>query len=259
MKDLVWQMYRQLATKGCRAFLFTTFLASTSLPAATYSSGGINLAIPDPGTINIPIVVTDTGLVSDVNLRLRLSHTFDSDLVISLIGPDNTTVILANRRGNGGHDFGAGNPDCSGTLTVFDDSASFKISLASPPFAGTYLPDQALTNFNGKAVNGTWKLRVQDIATGDQGTIHCIQLEITKSGSPPSVLTLLPANLTATRADFQASVNPGTAATSASQSSRSSGSSTYCSPPRRARQRKWRRPSPSGRARRASRSWRCAT
>ena len=34
-------------------------------------------------TVDVPIVVGDNGLVDDVNVRVRLNHTFDGDLVSS--------------------------------------------------------------------------------------------------------------------------------------------------------------------------------
>ncbi len=73
-----------------------------------YSSGAISLRVPPSGTggsgvpandittstINVP----DTYTVGDVNVKVRLNHTFDSDLIISLVGPNSTTVILAKRK-----------------------------------------------------------------------------------------------------------------------------------------------------------------
>ncbi|MEK7413852.1 MAG: HYR domain-containing protein, partial [Planctomycetota bacterium] len=125
--------------------------------------------------------MADTGVVQDINVRVRLNHTFDSDLVISLVAPDNTVVALANARGGSGDNFGSGTNDCSGTPTIFDDAAGTAISAGTAPFAGTFRPDSLLSAMNGKPSNGTWKVRVADTATIDTGTIGCVTLEITRA------------------------------------------------------------------------------
>ena len=77
--------------------------APTSMgPAVSYSTGNVVVPLPDVATTDIPITVPDTGFVGDVNVRVRLNHTFDGDLVISLIAPDGTSVALANNRGGAG-------------------------------------------------------------------------------------------------------------------------------------------------------------
>jgi len=145
---------------------------------ASYSSGNIAAPIPDVNSVDVPINVTDVGAVADVNVRVRLNHTFDGDLVLTLIAPDGTSVALANNRGGGGQNFGTGANDCSGVPTVFDDSASIAIGSGTAPFAGSFRPDSPLSAFNGKAVNGVWTLRVSDTAAIDVGTVGCVTLEI---------------------------------------------------------------------------------
>ena len=123
-------------------------------------------------------MVTDTGTIGDVNVSVRLNHTFDGDLLLRLIAPDGTEVNLANNRGGAGDNFGAGANDCSGTPTVFDDSAGSPIGSGVAPFAGTFRPENPLAALNGKEMNGTWKLRVTDTAALDVGTVGCVQLEL---------------------------------------------------------------------------------
>ena len=147
-------------------------------PATTYGTGNISTAIPDVSSVDIPIVVSGIGAIADVNARIRLNHTFDGDLAISLIAPDGTTVRLSTNRGSSGANFGSGANDCSGTHTVFDDSAATAISAGTAPFAATFRPETPLSALNGHDMNGTWKLRVADTAAIDVGTVFCAQLEI---------------------------------------------------------------------------------
>jgi subtilisin-like proprotein convertase family protein len=108
-----------------------------------------NTAIPDNNTTGITstITVPATGTVTNIRVRVDITHTFKGDLEVSLIGPDNTTVLLHNRTGS----------STDNIQTVFADLTA---------------PAQALTAFNGKAINGAWKLKVRDLAATDTGTLN---------------------------------------------------------------------------------------
>ena len=113
-------------------------------------------------------------------MKVRLNHTFDSDLRLTIISPTGITVPLSTEEGSGGQNYGSGPTNCSGTYTVFDDSAAVAISNGAAPFAGSFRPESPLASLNGSNVNGTWTFRVIDIAQGDTGTVFCVTLEITK-------------------------------------------------------------------------------
>jgi subtilisin-like proprotein convertase family protein len=165
---------------GTVTYTFTLGALNPIAQTITASSGNVSVPIPDLATAEVPIFIPDAGAVSDVNVRVRLAHTFDGDLVVSLRGPDGTEVVLSNRRGSSGDDFGSGAASCSGSPTTFDDSASTLISAGTSPFAGSFRPDSPLSAFNGKPTAGIWKLRVSDQAAADVGTIFCFQLEISR-------------------------------------------------------------------------------
>lgn len=165
---------------GTVTFTYSVGALGFGTATASYSSGNIAVPIPDVSSVEIPISVPDSGSVTDVNVKVRLNHTFDGDLEIRLIAPDGTAVLLSDNRGGGGDNFGTGANDCSGTLTVFDDGAASAISAGTAPFAGSFRPEQPLSGFNGKNPQGTWKLRVTDTASLDVGTVGCVQLEISR-------------------------------------------------------------------------------
>ena len=54
-------------------------------------------------------------VVANVTVNLSLTHTFNSDLIITLISPTGSRVVLANRVGGSSANF---------TNTTFDDAAS---------------------------------------------------------------------------------------------------------------------------------------
>ena len=141
-------------------------------------AGDEALPIIDHQTLDIPLVVSDAGDIGTVELGLRLDHTYDADLQISLVHPDGTTVSLAFGVGSWRNDFGEGAADCSGTLTVFADDADTAIDEGTAPFAGRHRPADALSVFAGKSATGTWTLRIHDRWSWDQGEVYCVDLSI---------------------------------------------------------------------------------
>jgi subtilisin-like proprotein convertase family protein len=183
---------------------------------STYSSGNIATPLPDNTTVDVPIVISDLGGVADINVKVRMNHTFDGDVQISLVAPDNTIVPLITNRGSGGDNFGSGNNDCSGTPTVFDDSAATAISAGAPPYAGSFRPESPLSVMNGKSVNGTWKVRFNDNANLDTGIIGCVTLEIMRSqpvccGVPgtPLIAASSPATISLENCTSNGAIDPG--------------------------------------------------
>jgi subtilisin-like proprotein convertase family protein len=194
---------------GARDLGTVTYTLSTGAAgapvASAYSSGDIAVPIPDTASVDIPINVGDLGIVDDVNVGVRINHTFDGDLEIRLVHPDGTQIMLSDNRGGGGDNFGSGATDCSGTKTVFDDEAASGISAGTAPFAGSFRPDQALSGLDGKPTAGIWKLRISDTASLDVGTVFCVTLNVNRSqilccpftGGTPAIAAVPPATLTA--------------------------------------------------------------
>ena len=119
-----------------------------------YSTATVNTAIPDNNTTGITstINVPAGGTLASLSVRVDITHTYKGDLEVSLIGPDNTTVLLHNKTG--------GTTD--NVKTVYSDLT---------------VPAQALSAFNGKAINGAWKLKVRDLASTDTGTLNFWEID----------------------------------------------------------------------------------
>ncbi len=156
-------------------FLTGALAAPTGTSAST---GNLTTPIPDVTSVQIPIEVTTTGALSDLNVKVRANHSFDGDVQMSITSPGGVTVPLVAGRGAGGDNFGSGTNDCAGTFTVFDDSAATAISAGAAPFAGSFRPESPLSALNGQSILGTWILTVTDTALQDTGTMGCAQLEI---------------------------------------------------------------------------------
>jgi Proprotein convertase P-domain/Subtilase family/Immunoglobulin domain len=144
----------------------------------TFLSTNIPVPIPDLGAIESPVLVQGLELpVARVRVSVFITHTYDEDLRISLRSPDGTEVVLSANNGLFGQDYGT---DCN-TPTVFSDDAGTPIDLGFAPFVGSFIPDQALSTFNGKAgeaLNGAWTLVVADQVAQDVGTLQCWSLEV---------------------------------------------------------------------------------
>lgn len=107
------------------------------------------LAIPDNNTTGVThtINVATSQTITSVSVTVGITHTYQGDLEVALIGPDNTTVLLHNRTGAGADNI----------------NTTYSITTAAA---------QALTAFNGKNTSGAWKLRVRDLAAADTGTLN---------------------------------------------------------------------------------------
>ncbi len=108
-----------------------------------------SLAIPDNNTTGITssISVPASMTITSVSVYVNITHTYKGDLEVSLIGPDNTTVLLHNRTG-------------SSTDNII---TTYNITTRSY---------QTLTAYNGKNTLGTWKLKVRDLAAADTGKLN---------------------------------------------------------------------------------------
>jgi len=169
----------QTLANGTFAIPFS--LASGSAGAPVRFNNNVLTIIPDNGTIDIPVTVSGiTTPIKRVSVSMYITHPVDSDLDISLVGPDGTIVNLSSDNGGLGGDYGS---DCADERlrTSFNDAASTAITAGSAPFLGVFRPEQPLAGFNekfGSAANGTWRLRVADDTPGAQGSVRCWSLFI---------------------------------------------------------------------------------
>ena len=155
-------------------------------------AGGVPLNIPDGGgaaqqLVRDPVKVkglNPRGKIKDVNVGVRITHPFASDLEIYLATPRGV-INLSHDVGGNGNNYGNGFAGCSGNPTIFDSQTP--TSIATPglqaPFVGFYAPQESLNLLNGlgdkKATNATWSLLVMDDNNQHgTGTVDCFQLSV---------------------------------------------------------------------------------
>ncbi|MEU8620676.1 S8 family serine peptidase [Streptomyces sp. NPDC048623] len=118
---------------------------TTPPPTGPYFENLTDVTIADNNTVESPITVSGVTGNAPATLKVGvdIKHTYRGDLVLSLVAPDGTVYLL--------EDF----PNSDSTDNV----------------AKTYTVDAS-----AETANGTWKLRVQDIASQDTGRIDAWNL-----------------------------------------------------------------------------------
>lgn len=127
--------------------------------AQTFTSAGA--AIPDNGSVlEIPLEVSGLSAVLDTSsfgleqVCITVEHTWLSDLDIRLIAPDGTMRLLVA---------GVGGDTDNYTNTCFRQDAADPIGGGTPPFTGSFRPQEQMGQVNnGQDGNGIWWLRIQD-------------------------------------------------------------------------------------------------
>ncbi|MFZ5484033.1 MAG: proprotein convertase P-domain-containing protein [Pseudomonadota bacterium] len=174
--------------KTLLALMSATFFC-TSAQAITINSPNVPITIFDNTSVTSTLDFTSHFIITDVNLTMNLTHTWDADLDIFL-AHGGTEVELTSDNGGSGNDY---------TNTTFDDEASTAITAGTAPFTGFFRPEQLLSVFDGMDAFGTWTLKIRDDQSGDSGTLHSWSLAIsgrstqenTNTVSEPALLGLL--------------------------------------------------------------------
>jgi subtilisin-like proprotein convertase family protein len=164
-------------------------------PVYTYG-GDFDLPIPkldssDPdiskGWMDDAVIeITDRFFVSDLDVRVSITHTSAFDLQIFLQSPVGTRICLNM------YTFREFFEGANYTRTVFDDEAELSIKQAEPPFTGFFRPIEPykLSEFDGDDVYGIWRLQIYDAWDWDTGTLDSFELFIT-TPEPATVIFLV--------------------------------------------------------------------
>lgn len=153
---------------GTSEYAITSF-TTENIGCDVAVSSNVPVTIPETvSSIQSTLVLKEKGSIVSVNVRnLRGSHSYISDLKISLISPQNTQVVLFDSICAGQNNF-----DIS-----FSDLAASD-NLPCPPIDGqTYLPLESLEAFAGEEINGEWTLLIEDSIDNDGGQLNNWELE----------------------------------------------------------------------------------
>jgi subtilisin-like proprotein convertase family protein len=121
-----------------------------------------SLLINDNQTVtdSINVSLGSNRIITDLDVIVKINHSFVSDLDISLVSPNGTTVTLFKNE-CGGND----------NLEVYFDDNAYAINCLSP-VKGFYKPTNGqLSTFNNQLTDGYWKLKIKDNALNNTGTL----------------------------------------------------------------------------------------
>ncbi|WP_207785472.1 proprotein convertase P-domain-containing protein, partial [Flagellimonas aquimarina] len=162
-------------TGGSEFFEIDNFLVQGTASSCSSISSSPGSTIFDLTTLNSNVSGLASGTITDVNVTINITHTWDSDLDISLRSPAGTTVNLSDDNGGSGDNY---------TNTVFDDAAGTAITAGGAPFTGTFRPEGNLSDFIGEDPSGTWTLIIFDDFNGDTGTLNSFSIEVCTAAAP---------------------------------------------------------------------------
>ena len=150
---------------------------------------GPAVGIPNRKTVTSAITVpqAQSFTILDLDVRMDITHSWDSDLDVFLIGPDGTRVELFT-------DVGGSLDNFRGTW--LDDDANLGIVEGAAPYDGTtdpsdgrYRPEGDLAAFYGRPAAGVWTLEIYDDASrfkqDNTGTLNSWSLVFTHAVTLP--------------------------------------------------------------------------
>ena len=172
--------WRVKAINACGESIYSSANQFTTdvLSCATFSANNLPRNIQDAtqttiGNTIASILVADDLSITDIDIRVNITHSYVEDITMTLIAPGGEEVVLIRNQGGSANNF---------TDTDFDSEASVSIQSASAPFNGTFRPLESLSSLYGTSGRGTWQLKVNDNAAQDVGTINSVLLDICFNG-----------------------------------------------------------------------------
>lgn len=171
------------------ALAVVAFGAAQLYAAVTEPSTNVPLAIPDNGSVNSTLNFSVNGTITDANLTVDITHTWDSDIRLTLASPSVAGQILWQNCGGSADNM---------TNTVLDNDAGSlaNCAFAGAPYTGSFQPTSAgvaapgsLNAFDTTASGGVWTLTVADDSAICTGTLNSWSL--TLDGAPPLPVELM--------------------------------------------------------------------
>ncbi len=176
-----------------------SFLAASACAASgqfVYEYSGPPVPIPDVGSIEVSLPVLDSYPMAELNVGIILPHTWQGDLRLTIVGPWGGGLMLFDRPGHPQQPFGFsaddyGNLAQLGYFELADAGASvYDVPFVAQPgiarVTGQWDAEGGSLNSYaaGRDVQGTWRLRIEDFASGDIGRLERFRLTVTPVPEP---------------------------------------------------------------------------
>ena len=152
-----------------------------AVPDANLAGASVRLRVTGVGPISRATFSIDgTHCTTAIHATtVGIDHTFDADLIGTLIAPGGTSVRLFTTVG------GSGDNICQ---AVFDDRATRSIQTATTedaPLTGTWRPAAPLSALTGLDGDGTWTFHLVDASPEDLGSIRAVSIHLSGYVTPP--------------------------------------------------------------------------
>lgn len=150
---------------SCGYSPWSSIFTFTTESCFVYNSPDVPKTISSTGTPDVSSyqTVSDKGVITDLDvLNLEGLHTYVDDLQFRLYSPNATTLLIWDRPCSGEDNFDIN----------FNQSAPAGSWPCPPTNGGTYRPSNSLNTFNTKQLKGQWRMRVQDLADQDGGSLQ---------------------------------------------------------------------------------------
>jgi len=174
-------------TDGCGLRAYVLVDIDANGPVCTGSIGtnkryfctDLPVAIPDNNAAGVTsnITVTDTNVITDVDITFNIFHPAVYDIDMSLLAP--VLINLISDNGSTGNDYL--------DVTLDDEAAStLPTSSTLAPFTGSWKPEDGLLSLlDGSSAAGTYTLKVADDAVNYRGTFDSWSLLLSSDTFPP--------------------------------------------------------------------------
>lgn len=199
----------------CNGSIQAISLTNASSPATVTFSNTTALGIPDGTPNGVWSGINVTGIpagaiISDISVKLNITHTWVGDLEINLLAPNGQNMNLIGELNNGT----GSNSTANFTNTVISSTGTTALSGFAAPRTGTFKADM-LTGYGPSAgpggtgtgyqtgaitwaalqsvMNGNWQLGLSDWYSGDAGTLVNWSISITYGAPATGVWTASPA------------------------------------------------------------------
>ncbi len=136
------------------------------------SYSGAAVPIADLARIEVPLTVTPTGRIQDIDVTINCLSTWIAELAFVLEHPGGDSITLFK--------FESPLPDLGDNMVNcrFDDEAEISFADTAAPFTGTFKPLDSLSRFDNLQAAGVWHLNVEDFGAGDTGTLQGFTLHL---------------------------------------------------------------------------------
>ncbi len=174
---------------ACLLLLSTLVMLTAKASAQTvnqYSNTTVG-AITDvncgtAGQISRTFSVPASYIVGDVNLGVFLTHTYRSDLRITLQSPAGTTVaVMTNTASSGDNLNDLFDDEAATAISAHNATVTDPVTPVPPPYSHSFRPTAILSGFDGQNAAGTWTMIICDSVAQDVGTFSRADLYITST------------------------------------------------------------------------------